>query len=120
MANETPARPAEPSSARLLIFRSERASAGTGLLAALQARWRLLADRLGLRTTPARTRVRVDDLQGRRFYACNDATSLIAMDLPPGTYHITVRLGGLQRRYTVALDRGATFNLRLPADAARL
>jgi hypothetical protein len=57
--------------------------------------------------------VRIDDLQGRQFYACDDVRSPIDLPLPAGTYHITVGLGQPQRRYTVTLEHGAAFDLYL-------
>ena len=64
-------------------------------------------------------RLAIDDLQGRRLYACDDLRSMIDVALPAGTYHVTVRHGGDRRRYTVALEQGATFNLQLPHAAKR-
>lgn len=62
----------------------------------------------------APTGVHVQDLQGHEYFAADDAQSLIDLPLPAGTYHVTLRQGELQRRYTVALEHGARFDLHLP------
>lgn len=64
------------------------------------------------------TALQIDDLHGQRFFATDNACALITLPLPAGTYHVTVRAGGLQRRYTVALQDGATVDLHLPPPAA--
>ena len=60
----------------------------------------------------------IDDLQGRRVHAVNDAGPLIDVSLSAGTYHVTALLGGVQRGYTIALASGVSFDLylRLAAD----
>jgi len=58
--------------------------------------------------------VRIDDLDGRRFFACADARPCIDLPLPAGTYHVSLQVGALRRRYTVVLEQGATVNLELP------
>jgi hypothetical protein len=62
------------------------------------------------------TELRIDDLQGRPCFAADSTRSLIAVHLPAGTYHVSVRLGTVRRRYTLTLERGTTFDLylRLP------
>jgi hypothetical protein len=57
--------------------------------------------------------VRVDDLLGKPHFAADDVRSLIDVALPAGTYHVNVRLGEVQRRYTVTLEQGKTFDLHL-------
>jgi hypothetical protein len=66
------------------------------------------------------TRLEVDDLQGRQFFAATDASSLIDVPLPPGTYQVTARLGPVHRCYTVRLEQGARVDLylRLASDRA--
>jgi hypothetical protein len=59
------------------------------------------------------TRLEIDDLQGRRFFAAKDARSLIDVPLPAGTYHVTARLGSVHRCYTVKLEQGAHVDLYL-------
>jgi hypothetical protein len=66
----------------------------------------------------APTGVQVQDLQGHEYFAADDARSLIDLPLPAGTYHVTLRQGELQRRYTVALAHGARFDLHLPQAAS--
>jgi hypothetical protein len=79
----------------------------------------LASDRL-LSHSMAPTGVRVEDLQGREYFAAADARPLIDLPLPPGTYHVTLRQGEQQRRYTVALEHSARFDLHLPQAPERL
>ncbi len=62
----------------------------------------------------APTGVRVEDLQGHEYFAADDVRPLIDLPLPSGTYHVTLRQGEQQRRYTVALEHGARVDLHLP------
>jgi hypothetical protein len=59
------------------------------------------------------TGVRVDDLRGQPHFAADNVHALIDVPLPAGTYHVNVRLGELQRRYTVTLEQGKSFDLYL-------
>ncbi len=56
--------------------------------------------------------VRIDDLQGREFFAMDEIWPRIDVALPAGTYHVRMLHGEQQRLYTVTLEQGATFNLR--------
>ena len=109
MADEPPTSPAH-----LLIHAHEGVRAGPGRFAWMSSRLRALAPDHRRSAAAARTGVRVEDLQGREYFAAEDARSLIDLPLPAGTYHVTLRLGELQRRYTVALEHGARFDLHLP------
>jgi hypothetical protein len=101
-------------SARLLIRAGEDDSAGRGVLARVRAWLRSLLSR-GLRPNHREpTCVRIDDLEGRPLFASDDVRAPIDIRLPAGTYHVSVRLGPLQRRYTVTLQHGATVDLHLP------
>jgi len=57
--------------------------------------------------------LRIDDLRGQSMLAVEDAWPAIDVILPPGTYHITARLGELRRGYTVTLESGRSFDLYL-------
>jgi hypothetical protein len=59
------------------------------------------------------TRVEIDDLQGRQFFAAKDPRALIDVPLPAGTYQVTARLGPVHRCYTVRLEQGARVDLYL-------
>jgi hypothetical protein len=59
------------------------------------------------------TRVEIDDLQGRQFFAAKDTRSLIDVPLPAGTYQVTAQLGPVHRCYTVTLEQGARVDLYL-------
>jgi hypothetical protein len=63
----------------------------------------------------------IHDLQGQRLLALDDACPLVEVTLPAGTYHVSTDLAGARRSYTVALERGASFDLylRLSRDGAR-
>jgi len=57
--------------------------------------------------------LQIHDLQGHRVLALDDACPLVDVALPPGTYHVTTDLAGTRRRYTVALEPGASVDLYL-------
>jgi hypothetical protein len=105
--------------AHLLIHAHEGVHGEPGRFAWMPSRLRALAPDRRRRATAAGTGVRVEDLQGREYFAAEDAHCLIDLPLPAGTYHVTLRLGELQRRYTVALEHGARFDLHLPVATHR-
>lgn len=110
----TGATPLSLSLSHLLIRADDTPSVGHGAWAALLRRLRssvAIALRQRRRTAAG---VRIDDLQGRHFFASEDARSLIDVSLPAGTYHVTVQLGDFSRRYTVTLAQGTTVDLHLP------
>jgi len=102
-------------SARLFIHAHPCGVGGQGVL----ARWAgdLRAWWSGRAARPAAS-VRIDDLQGRNVFSAEDAQPLIALALPAGTYHVTLRCGALRRRYTVTLEQGSEVDLDLPPVAA--
>lgn len=55
----------------------------------------------------------IDTLQGVRVHSVDDAGPLVDIPLPAGTYHVTAELGKVRRSYTMTLEPGASFNLRL-------
>lgn len=79
------------------------AAAGAGWLARVALAW----------CAAPQVRVCVDDLQGQRHVDADGLGGLIELPLPANTYHVTARRGGLQRRYTVLLEPGATVDLHL-------
>ena len=110
-------RAARPAAARLLIHvvgahpsrRGRLPSPLRRLLGLFTARrWRT-----ELQATGPPLDIRIDDLQGRRLLTIQDPGPLIDVPLPPGTYHVTARLGPVQRSYTLALDPDAAFDLHL-------
>ena len=66
-----------------------------------------------LRGIPPALRLQVDDLQGQRLHAIDDAGPLTDVPLPAGTYHITAVRGALRRSYTLTLEPGASVDLYL-------
>jgi hypothetical protein len=100
---------------RLLIHIASDCSSAAG--SAVTFIRRLLAQRL---QGPLRARVplklAIHDLQGRCTLALDDAGPLVDVTLPPGTYHVSTDHGGARRRYTVALEQGASFDLYLRGD----
>ena len=92
-------------SARLVIH----AAGGSGPL----QRLRLRVGKLFLPLRPAPTRLQIDDLHGGQVYFTDAAGPLTDVPLPAGTYHVSVRSGDVRRRYTVALESGATVELYL-------
>ena len=111
MRTEPPSASGEP--ARLRIH-AERPAAGaaTALESALQ---RLRQRYAGGRAAPRRLPLvlQVDDLQGRRLLAIEDAGALTDLPLAAGTYQVGVTLGGCRRSYTLTLEAGASFDLHL-------
>lgn len=110
---------AVPASAQLLIHAAVDPPAADGVLERLLLLLRgLTAD--GQQRRPALpTDLRIDDLQGRRCFAADNTHAVIAVRLPAGTYHVSARLGNVQRRYTLTLERGATVDLHLRLNGSR-
>jgi hypothetical protein len=101
-----------PSVARLLIHAGE-AAGGTGwsvesLIRRVRAR---CLDET--RNEQAPLGLEIHDLQGNRVLTLDTAGPLVDVALPPGTYHVTTQLGDVRRKYTVALEQGASFDLHL-------
>jgi hypothetical protein len=61
----------------------------------------------------ARLHVEIHDLQGQQMLAVEDASPLLDVTLPAGTYHVSTRLGSMQRSYTMSLKPGGAFDLYL-------
>ncbi|MEO8652749.1 MAG: hypothetical protein ABI409_01360 [Ramlibacter sp.] len=79
---------------------------------------------MGLKRSPWKDRepihVVVEDMGGNRVLALDDATPLIDLPLPPGTYQVTARHGNLRRGYTLTLECNTSFDLYLsPAEASK-
>jgi len=119
VATQTQASATGPLPAHLLIHRAGGGSRYRGMLECLLLRLRaLIWLELGSdRRLP--TGVRIDDLQGHAFFASEDARTLIDVALPAGVYHVNVRTGDWQRRYTVSLAHGASLDLYLRLAANR-
>ena len=58
-------------------------------------------------------RVQVADLRGDVLRRVDTYVPLAEIPLPPGTYHVTVTLGNICRRYTMTLASGASCDLHL-------
>jgi hypothetical protein len=60
----------------------------------------------------------IDDMHGRRVHSIEDAGTLVDVRLPAGTYHVTVHVGNVRRRYTLTLESGSSVDLypRVEAD----
>lgn len=98
--------------ARLQIHATD-ASEGGGALFLLLHRLRASAMAAMRRRPLACLGVRIDDLQGRRFFTSDEVRESIDLALPAGTYHVNVRHGHQQRRYTVTLEHGSTVDLHV-------
>lgn len=99
--------------ARLLIHATEGVGTPEGSISAVLRRWRTWAVSVTRADPPGQVRLQIADLQGRAIFSANELQPLIEVPLTAGIYHITVSDGRRQRRYTVALEQGATFNLHL-------
>jgi hypothetical protein len=60
-----------------------------------------------------RLHVEIHDLRGHQVLAVEDASPLVDVTLPAGTYHVSTRLGTVQRSYTMSLRAGGAFDLHL-------
>ncbi|QHE86159.1 T9SS type A sorting domain-containing protein [Hydrogenophaga sp. BPS33] len=103
---------------RLLIHASVNGDGGRGMLGALVRRaWACV------RHTPDSgvATLEIHDLQGHRMLTLTDASALVDIVLPTGTYHVTTQVGEKRRSYTAALQPGTTTVLYLqPHAAARI
>jgi hypothetical protein len=102
------------SSARLVIATGASRPPGSPWPPAL-AGW-LRPWRTGMPAVFAATRIVIEDLDGQRILALPDARPRLELLLPPGTYHVSLEGAGMRRRYTVTLQAGTTFELRLVLD----
>jgi hypothetical protein len=104
----------EASAARLLIYTDTEAQ-GEAQERPLAA----LVRRLGIwlapcpRRDPPLSALEIHDLRGQRILAVREPSPLVEVVLPPGTYHVSARVEGKHRRYTVMLEAGASLDLRL-------
>lgn len=75
------------------------------------SRWRTWwGSRAGRRTSAAMS-LSVTDLGGHAVFNADRAEPVTVVPLPAGTYHVLARGSGIERRYTLALDSWATFDL---------
>jgi hypothetical protein len=61
----------------------------------------------------ASLRIEIHDLKGHRILTVDDASPLLDVSLPAGTYHVSTQLGPLKRGYTMSLQAGGAFDLYL-------
>jgi hypothetical protein len=102
-----------PATARLLIEAGEERVPPRGIGARLEDLGARLLGRGGQRG--ALSALAIHDLQGRPMLVLADLRPPLEVALPAGTYHVSVRAAGVQRRYTVSLQAGACFELRVAA-----
>jgi len=57
--------------------------------------------------------LQIHDLQDQKMLSIDAAGPLVEVTLQPGTYHVSTRLSGVKRGYTITLESGATFDLHL-------
>ena len=108
-----PAEPIVPAAARLLIHADSAGGADEGALETVLVRLQAI---LAAGTRQARRvplRLSVEDLQGRRVLAVDDAGPLLEVPLPAGTYRVNADAGTVRRSYTMTLEPGASFDLHL-------
>jgi len=110
---EKPAIPLAPRpAARLVIHAEGKSTAGGRRLAILMRRLRALCS-IGLRETREPLRLDIDDLQGCRLLALEEAGPRVEVALPAGTYRIFAQRGDVRRSYTMTLAQGASSDLYL-------
>ena len=105
--------PADSAMARLHIDATQATADERGTLSLVLRRlnpWTLDA------TQPALSGLRINDLDGRSYFSADELPPVIDLQLPAGTYHVTVSHGTQQRRYTVALGQGVAVHLQLRGD----
>ena len=82
-----------------------------GLLQRLQLRWRTAAQR----TEPATATIDIRDLQGRQVLPVHEGQPPLDVELPAGTYDVSIAACDQRRLYTIVLEPGACFELRVHA-----
>jgi hypothetical protein len=100
-----------PAAARLLIEAGEERAPPRGIGARLEDLGARLLGRAGQRG--ALSALAIHDLQGQPLLVLADLRPPMEVALPAGTYHVSVQLAGVRRRYTVSLAAGASFELRV-------
>jgi hypothetical protein len=108
-----PQRTAAVSAARLLVHAEDNVGARGKRFESPLRRLRALYADGPWHDEQAPLCLHIDDLQGRRVLAIDDAGPLSEVPLPAGTYNVTVRLGKVRRSYTMVLEQGASFDLYL-------
>lgn len=105
--------PPSPAAARLLIHADGERGAGKGALrAALGRLWAsVAADARHAARVPLR--LCIEDMQGRRVLAVDDAGALLDVPLPAGTYRVNADSGSVRRSYTMTLESGSSFDLHV-------
>ena len=105
--------PSLPAAARLLIHADSPSGAEEGAFETVLVRLQaiLAAGTRHARRVPLR--LIVEDLQGRRVLAVDDAGPLLEVPLPAGTYRVNADAGTERRSYTMTLEPGASFDLHL-------
>lgn len=98
--------------ARLLIHTGLEREVSQPCLAALMGRLRAFG-RLRPGHESQVPGLEIHDLQGQRILAVRQPSPLVEVFLPPGTYHISSRVEGVCRRYTITLEAGSSVHLRL-------
>jgi hypothetical protein len=109
---------AAPTPARLLIEAGEDRAPPRGIGARLEDLGARLLGRSGQRGALAA--LAIHDLQGTPMLVLADLRPPLEVALPAGTYHVSVQLGGVRRRYTVSLAAGACFELRVATSSEAL
>jgi len=113
--------PSSTATAAHLLIRAAAQSPGAG--ARMQALLQRLRVRCGLEPDPgagASASIDIRDLQGRRVLELREARPPLDLDLPAGTYHVSIAAGEQRRRYTIVLEPGACLELRVHATARAL
>jgi hypothetical protein len=111
MLIDTSERAVTPSAAHLLIHADGKLVNGYRLTTTLR---RLCAAHLcDYKFKREPLRLQIVDLQGKLMLAIDDASALVDVSLPAGTYQVIAHFGKVQRDYTLTLTQGASFDLYL-------
>lgn len=105
--------PVAPLAARLLIHARTDTGSGGNFFVSLLRRLRAWSATGRRRDATEPVTVHIEDAQGSRVFAIDDAEPLIDLALPAGTYLITAHRGEVRRGYTMTLLRGKSVDLHL-------
>jgi hypothetical protein len=104
-------RPVALPEARLLIH-TESHQADSGRFATTLRRLRALCFP-GHNASRGQLRLQIADLQGKVVMASHDASAVVDVSLPAGTYQVKAQFGDFRRDYTLTLTQGMSFDLYL-------
>lgn len=107
-------------SARLAIRAAIDSHSTAGRVQALLGRLRVHWGWAPHHAQPTQAVIDIRDLQGRRVLELREVRPPLDLDLPSGTYHVSIAAGGQRRLYTIVLEAGTCFELPVHAPSREL